>query len=319
MLSKIEDDTMSKRAYYIEITDEDKEYLQQLSKVRTTQAQIVDRARILLQKAEAVPDATIAKGLCIAVNTVRLCVDKYLEGGVQRALFDEYRKGRPVEINSDAIAWMISIACQHPVDLGYSQELWTLKNLHKHIQAHAEEAGFPRLKTVTKARIQQILVQQDIKPFKIKYYCEKRDPDFDAKIHNVLLVYKQVEMQFDEAGEIIIPTDKPVIHTVSCDEKPGIQVLSTTSEELRPTDKNGVVMRDAEYKRLSTLSLLAGIDLLTGIAIPLVSESHKSSNFINFLKKFDAMDPEGDEIRVICDNHSAHKSKETQNAPAACP
>ncbi len=45
-------------------------------------------------------------------------------------------------------------------------------------------------------------------------------------------------MQFDEAGEIIIPTDKPVIHTVSCDEKPGIQVLSTTSEELRPTDKN---------------------------------------------------------------------------------
>ena len=121
------------------------------------------------------PDATIAKGFCIAVNTVRLCVDKYLEGGVQRALFDEYRKGRPVEINSDAIAWMISIACQHPVDLGYSQELWTLKNLHKPIQAHAEEAGFQRLKTVTKARIQQILVQQDIKPFKIKDYCEKRD------------------------------------------------------------------------------------------------------------------------------------------------
>lgn len=80
------------------------------------------------------PDATIAKGFCIAVNTVRLCVDKYLEGGVQRALFDEYRKGRPVEINSDAIAWMISIACQHPVDLGYSQELWTLKNL---TQAHS--------------------------------------------------------------------------------------------------------------------------------------------------------------------------------------
>ncbi len=93
---------MSKRAYYIEITDEDKEYLQQLSKSEL-QAQIVDRARILLQKAEAVPDATIAKGLCIAVNTVRLCVDKYLEGGVQRALFDDYRKGRPAEINSDAI------------------------------------------------------------------------------------------------------------------------------------------------------------------------------------------------------------------------
>ena len=64
-------------------------------------------------------------------------------------------------------------------------------------------------------------------------------------------------MQFDEDGKIIISTDKPVIHTVSCDEKPGIQALSTTSEDLRSTDKNGVVMRDAEYKRLGTLSPLA--------------------------------------------------------------
>ena len=41
---------------------------------------------------------------------MRLCVDKYLEGRVQRALFDDYRKGRLVEINLDANAWMISIA-----------------------------------------------------------------------------------------------------------------------------------------------------------------------------------------------------------------
>lgn len=208
---------------------------------------------------------------------------------------------------------MISIACQRPADLGYSQELWTLKNLHKHIQAHAEVAGFLRLKTVTKARIQQILAQQDIKPFKIKYYCEKCEPDFDAKMHNIQLVYKQVEMQFGEDGEIIIPTDKPMINTVSCDEKLGIQALSTTSEELHPTDENEVVMRNAEYKRLGTLSLLAGINLLTGIATPLVSESHKSSDIINLLKKFDAMYPEGDVIQIICDNHSTYKSKETQS------
>ena len=78
---------------------------------------------------------------------------------------------------------MINIACQRPVELGYAQELWTLNSLHKHIQKHAEEAGYPRLSTVTKPYIQKFLKKQDIKPFKIKYYCEKRDPDFESKMH----------------------------------------------------------------------------------------------------------------------------------------
>ena len=158
-----------------------------------------------------------------------------------------------------------------------------------------------------------------IKPFKIKYYCEKRDPDFDSKMHDVLVVYKQVEMQFDENGNIIIPTEGPMVHTVSCDEKPGIQAIATTGDDLRPTPENGCVYRDYEYKRLGTLSLIAGIDLLTGIAVPVVSETHKSSDFITLLEKLDDMYPEGDIVRIICDNHSAHKSKEVQNYLATKP
>ena len=138
-------------------------------------------------------------------------------------------------------------------------------------------------------------------------------------MHDVLLVYKQVSMQFDENGNVIIPEDAPMVHTVSCDEKPGIQAIATTGDDLRPTAKTGCVYRDAEYKRLGTLSLLAGIDLLTGIAIPVVRETHKSSDFITLLKKMDAMYPEGDIIRIVCDNHSAHKSKETRNYLATLP
>ena len=235
------------------------------------------------------------------------------------AKFDDQRKGRPVEITDDAVAWIIDVACQRPADLGYSQEPWTLKKLHQHIQNNAEAAGYPRLKTITKPMVQKILKRSDIKPFKIKYYCEKRDPDFEAKKHDVLLVYKQVSMQFDEDGNIIIPENGIMVHTVSCDEKPGIQAIATTGDDLRPTAQNGCVMRDAEYKRLGTLSLLAGIDLLTGEAIPYVSEIHKSSDFIELLKKLDARYPEGDVIRIVCDNHSAHKSKETRNYLATRP
>lgn len=297
---------------YLALSNEDKNYLKSLSKKRTIQAQVVDRARILLYKAEGMTFEEIAEKLAISTATVRLCICKFNKGGVDAALFDTQRPGRPSEITDDAKAWMISVACQRPTELGYAQELWTLTALHKHIQKNAEDAGYPRLSTVTKPYIQKFLREQDIKPFKIKYYCEKRDPDFEAKMHEVLLVYKQIEMQFDENGTLIVPDDYKVTITVSYDEKPGIQAIANTTPDLRPTKENGEVYRDTEYKRLGTLSLLAGIDLLTGEAIPLVSETHKSSDFIEFLKILDKKYPSQDTIRIILDNHSAHTSKETR-------
>lgn len=191
--------------------------------------------------------------------------------------------------------------------------------LHKHIQEHAEEAGYPRLKTVTKPWLQKYLKKMDIKPFKIKYYLERKDPEFENKMHNVLVVYKQVEMQFDDNGDIIIPESGHLTHTISYDEKPGIQATANKYADHSPTEEHGFVRRDYEYIRLGTLSLLAGIDLLTGEAIPFISESHKSADFIEFLKILDKKYPEGDTIRLILDNHSAHTSKETKRFLSTLP
>ena len=284
---------------FLPLSDEDKKYLKSLSKTRTIQAQVVDRARILLYKADGVSFDNIAARLNISKRTVCLCISKFNTGGLDAALFDAKRSRRPAEVSDDAKAWIINLACQRPADLGYSQELWTLAKLHKHIQQHAQQAGFPRLTTITKTYVQKLLQDNQIKPFKIKFYCEKRDPDFESKMHEVLVVYKQVEMQFDE--------------------KPGIQAIANTSKDLRPTGDNGEVYRDYEYKRLGTVSLLAGIDLLTGEAIPLVRDTHKSSDFIDFLKILDKKYPSQDTIRIILDNHSAHTSKETKRFLATMP
>lgn len=310
---------MGRKSIAIELSTDDKDKLLSYTRTRTMQAQVVDRARMLLFKSEGMSNGDIAANLGVNINTVKLCLNKYKDGGIDNALFDEPRKGRPVEITSDAVAWIINIACQRPADIGYSQELWTLKNLHHHIQQNAEKAGFPRLATITKARVQQILKESDIKPFKVKYYCENRDPDFAQKMHDVLLVYKQVEMQFNDDGSLKIPDDWVMTHTVSYDEKPGIQAISCTTEDLRPNQTNGEVYRDYEYVRLGTVSLLAGIDLNTGKAIPLVRNSHKSSDFIDFLKILDNEYPEQDTIRVILDNHSAHTSREVKNYLSTIP
>lgn len=310
---------MPANTYSIALSNDEQAYLKSLIKTRTIQAQVVDRARMLLWKSEAKPDKTIADSLGVTVNTVRRCITRYNSSGMNIALFDDERSGRPPEITDDAKAWIISVACQKPCELGYAAELWTLAALHSHIQKHSEEAGYPRLKTVTKPWLQKYLKKMDIKPFKIKYYLERKDPDFENKMHDVLLVYKQVEMQFDENGSIMVPEDGHMTHTLSYDEKPGIQAVANKYPDHAPTEKDGFIRRDYEYVRLGTLSLLAGIDLLTGEAVPLVSETHKSSDFIGFLKILDAKYPEGDTIRLILDNHSAHKSKETQRFLATLP
>jgi len=157
-----------------------------------------------------------------------------------------------------------------------------------YISTVAEAEGHPRKATASASSIRKILREAQLNPHKITYYCEKRDPDFDKKIHDVLVIYKQLELRFDKNGKLIpFPDDEQAVHTLSYDEKPGIQAIATTVEDKEPipgTEGISTVMRDYDYKRLGTLSLSAAIDLLTGKAIPLVSETHKSSDFVRLLK-----------------------------------
>ena len=119
---------------------------------------------------------------------------------VWKTLFNAPGHGRNEEITDDEKAWIIHIACQKLIDLGYAAETWAYAKLTSHINKNAEAAGFIRLSTIHKSTVHNILDEAEIKPFRIKYYCENRDPDFESKTHNVLLAYKQLSMQFDENG-----------------------------------------------------------------------------------------------------------------------
>ena len=296
----------------ISLTDDDKSYLNKLLTQSTLEIRVYQRARILLLKSEGASNKAIADKLDIGISVVKRCLNKFKENGVEASLRDNKGRGRKAEITDDDITWVISKACQKPKDYGYSAEFWYPMSFRKFINSIAETEGHPRMATVAETTLRKILSNARIKPFQVSYYCERRDPEFDAKMHDVLVIYKQIEMQFDENGDLIVPDDYKLTITVSYDEKPGIQAISNTVPDLRPTSEHGEVYRDAEYKRLGTLSLLAGSDLLTGEAIPLVSETHKSSDFIEFLKILDKKYPSQDTIRIILDNHSAHTSKETR-------
>jgi len=302
---------MGKRASSIELSNEEREYLKLQTRARTIQAQTVTRARILLLRADSVSIDAIADKVGLNRCSVMLCLKKFKEGGIENALFDAPGRGRNAEITDEEKAWIINIACQKPIDFGYAAETWTYAKLTSHINKTAEAAGYTRLSTIHKSTVNTILDEADIKPHKITYYCENRDPDFDSKMHNVLLVYKQLEMQFDESGKLIISEDTP-IHVLSYDEKPGIQAIATTSDDLMPDEKHSTINRDYEYKRLGTLSLLAAIDLQTGEAIPLVRDKHSSMEYIEFLKLLDDKYPKGDKLRIVLDNLKVHTSEATR-------
>ena len=309
---------MGKRASSIELSNEEREYLELQTRARTIQAQTVTRARILLLRADSVSIDAIADKVGLNRCSVMLCLKKFKEGGIENALFDAPGRGRNAEITDEEKAWIINIACQKPIDFGYAAETWTYAKLTSHINKTAEAAGYTRLSTIHKSTVNTILDEADIKPHKITYYCENRDPDFDSKMHNVLLVYKQLEMQFDESGKLIVSDDTPV-HVLSYDEKPGIQAIATTSDDLMPDKKHSTISRDYEYKRLGTLSLLAAIDLQTGEAIPLVRDKHSSKEYIEFLKLLDDKYPKGDKIRIVLDNLKVHTSEATRKYLATVP
>ena len=311
---------MGRKATIITLSPEDRSYLEMQTKARTIQAQTVMRARILLLKADGFSIDAIADKVDMNRKSIMLCINKYLEGGVENALFDAPGRGRNAEITDDEKAWIISIACQKPVDLGYSAEVWTRALLTKHINRFAEEVGHIRLSTISQSKVRTILEEAEIKPNKITYYCENRDPDFDQKMHNVLLVYKQLSFQFDENGQLLpFPEDDQVVHVLSYDEKPGIQAIANTTEDPPPDERHNTISRDYEYRRLGTVSLLAGIDLQTGETIPLVRDRHSSKEYIEFLQLLDSKYPKEDKIRLVLDNLKVHTSEETRKYLAAVP
>lgn len=302
---------------------EHKKALEKLAKSGMTPVLTAQRAKILLLKEQGKSSSDIAGELNISRHTVELWVKKYRSRTPKDSLEDllsvSQGRGRKEQITGEARTWLISIACMKPKDLGYAAEVWTTSSLTKHIRTHAREAGYERLCTITESGVYKILDKSNIKPFRIQYYCERRDPDFEQKMHNVLLVYKQLSLQFDQNGKLLPFEDGDIIHVLSYDEKPGIQAVANTADDLMPNESNGVIKRDYEYRRLGTVSLLAGIDLQTGEAIPLVKDTHNSDDYIEFLKVLDSRYPKEDKIRLVLDNLRVHRSEKVQKYISSVP
>ena len=307
-----------RQAVEVAMTDEDVARLMAISRSRTEPASRVERAQMLLAYREKPSFFAVGQRLGVHHQTVQRCIERALAYGPLMALDDRPRPGKEPTITPEAKAWLVSLACRKAKELGYPHELWTTRLLARHAREHGAAAGHECLANLVQGTVCKILGQEEVKPHKVRYYLERRDAEFEQKMAEVLCVYRQVQILKKAAAKAKKP-GKPVT-IVSYDEKPGIQAIATTAPDLPPVPgAYATFARDYEYKRHGTLSLLAGIDLLTGKVHALVKERHRSREFIEFLKLLDAAYPASTAIKLLLDNHSAHISRETQAWLAAQP
>jgi transposase len=307
---------VSKRAK-LEVPAEEMDYLIQCSRSRTEGAAKVHRAKILLAYHQGESISEIARELRTNRPKVERTVQKALEYGVRSALRDLPRRGRPPRISAEAKAWLVSVACTKPKDLGYAAETWTTRELARHVRKHCLGSGYPSLSHLSRGTVSKVLTRSEVKPHKIQYYLGRRDLEFDLKMVQVLLTYKEVEMIRTSD-----PKDKeaPYVAVLSYDEGPGIQAIQNVAPDLPPVPgRHPSIGRDYEYKRHGVVSLLAAIDLVSGHVHGDVQDRHRSAEFTDFLKKLDSFYAPDIKIRMILDNHSSHISKETKRYLATVP
>src|SRR3979490_3362763 len=304
-----------RQALEVVMTDEDVARLLIVSRSRTEPASRVQRAQMLLAYRENPSFFAVGQRVGVHHQTVQRCIERALAYGPLMALDDRPRPGKEPTITPEAKAWLVSLACRKAKELGYPHELWTTRLLARHAREHGAAAGHECLANLVQGTVCKILGQEEVKPHKVRYYLERRDAEFEQKMAEVLCVYRQVQILKKAAAKAKNNAKNPgkPVTIVSYDEKPGIQAIATTAPDLPPVPGTyATFARGYEYKRHGTLSLLAGIDLLTGKVHALVRDRHRSREFIEFLKRLDAAYPAGTAIKLILDNNSAHISRETR-------
>ena len=291
------------------LSAEEVQQLQRLLDSRTAPWREAQRARILLRYHSGESIAQVARAVNMTRKSVGKWIAKALAVGSVAAMKDAYHRPKEPTITEDAKAWVVHLACSKPKDLGYAAQVWTRSALARHVRKHAVEAGYPSLARAAKATVHRILAEPPLHPEKVRYYLKRRDPDFEARMREILLVYQEIALQNRNGGLM------PVVVTVSGDEKPGLQAIANTAPDPDPPPVPGrhpAMGRDHEYKRPGTCSILAALDLHTGHVTTRVERRHRSREFIALLNDLDHSYPATCTIRLILDHHSAHISKETQ-------
>jgi transposase len=160
---------------------------------------------------------------------------------------------------------------------------WSTRRLAKRLGVHH----------MMVARVWQ---KNGIQPHRLERYMASDDPDFETKAADVIGLY-------------LHPPHHAAVFSV--DEKTAIQALDR-KDPILPFTPGRAERHGFEYIRHGTLSLYAALNTKTGIVFGQTAERHTSQAFVAFLASLLTTVSARQEVHVICDNLSAHKTKQVE-------
>lgn len=235
------------------------------------------RARIVLDLAEGRSPSEISLSLRVSRKMVYKWRDRYTKEGIE-GLTDKPRPGRPAVITRKTVEKVLKLTTER---IPHESTHWSIRLMAKY-------AG------VSAWQVFQIWKAADLKPHRIKTFKISNDPNFAEKVVDIVGLYMNP------------PSNAAVL---SVDEKTQIQALDRTQPGL-PLSLSKIGSRTHDYKRNGTANLYAAFNILTGEVIGKMTNRHRSREFLAFMKEVKANTPSDQDLHVILDNHSAHKTKE---------
>jgi len=133
----------------IHLKDEERNSLETLSSTGVWQVRVLQRAQVLLALDKGVLDEQIMAVLNLERTRLWRTRKRYLKGGLEAALYDQTRPGRPRQSDDKAEAEIVALACSQP-PTGYSQ--WSLPLLTEVARGQTQA-----LQTVSQATVRQVL------------------------------------------------------------------------------------------------------------------------------------------------------------------
>jgi transposase len=260
----------------ISITATDRERLDKLVRDRNTPQKVVWRARIVLLAAGGLTARAIASTVGKSELTVRRWRRRYLAKGVDGLLKDASRPPRRKPLSAETIKQVVEMTL-HERPPKAAQ--WSIRTM-------AAAAG------VSRSSVQRIWEAHDLKPHLVRTFKLSRDPNFAAKVEDVVGLY-------------LNPPDKALVLCV--DEKSQIQALDRTQPGL-PMKKGRCGTMTHDYKRHGTTTLFAALSMLDGKVIGTCMPRHRQREFLRFLKLIDNQTPAELDLHLVVDNYATHKT-----------
>lgn len=267
------------RTVAMKIGSKQRSLLEELVARPSAPAGLVRRARVVLLSAEGVPGREIAVRLNLSPEQVSRIRARFRSEGVD-GLAARPKAGRQDHAVQPALVDQIVNLAMAPPPAGRSR--WTTRLL-------AKKVG------LTSGCISDLLRARGLKPHLVRTYKVSRDPEFTAKVRDVVGLY-------------LNPPDNAVV--LSVDEKTSIQALQRTQMPL-PLRSGRAVRHTHDYKRHGVVDLYAALEVATGKVTHKVTDAHTANDFLGFMKKVVRAYPD-QELHVILDNSSTHGTPDIQ-------